>query len=291
MKIKESELIINPDGSVYHLRLRPEHLRKDIITVGDPARIDVIAEYFDTIIFEQTNREFRTIIGRIGTKEIMVVGTGIGTDNMDIVINELDILANIDIAERSIKKEFLKLNFYRLGTSGALIDEIEIDSILISSYGLGMDGLMRFYKYDKSNEVSALESSFSEFASLAHITTDAYASAAGNTIIQRFEATNWPKGITLTNPGFYGPQGRKIRYSLANDGYLDSLRSFQFLGLSITNLEMETAGLYGLCNMLGHEGISLNAIIANRSKGIFSADAGKTVRRLIKESLGIIIQK
>lgn len=288
MSIKESELILNPDGSVYHLKLRPEHLRNHIITVGDPARVDLIAEHFDSVIFQQANREFSTLIGKVGNKEIMVIGTGIGTDNIDIVVNELDVLANVDLNTRTIKEELQQLYFYRIGTSGALIEEVDIDSIVISTYSIGMDGLMKFYKYDKTEKTQALEKDFLNFANEYNITTDAYASEAGASILKIFEHKNWTKGITLTNPGFYGPQGRKIRYLLENNSYLESLRHFQFQNLRITNLEMETAGLYGLCNMLGHEAISLNAIIANRSKGIFSENAANTVQNLIRDSLEII---
>lgn len=288
MSIKASELILNPDGSVYHLKLRPEHLRNHIITVGDPARVDMISKYLDEILFEQINREFRTLIGRIGELELMVVGTGIGTDNLDIVINELDILANVDLSSRTIKSDFIKLNFYRIGTSGALIDEVAVDSFVISHYALGMDSLMKFYKYEKLSEILALESSVEKFLTDMNITAIPYASAAGKHIFEKFENMNWTTGITLTNPGFYGPQGRKIRYGLQYEDYLDRLRDFKFLNYRICNLEMETAGLYGLCNMLGHEAISLNAIIANRSQGTFSKEPQSTVNKLIRASLGVI---
>lgn len=288
MAIKASELILNPDGSVYHLKLRPEHLRKNIITVGDPARVDMISKYFDEILFEQKNREFRTLIGRIGKLELLVVGTGIGTDNLDIVINELDILANVNLSSRTVKSEFIKLNFYRIGTSGALIDEVVVDSFVISRYALGMDSLMKFYQYEKPSEILALENSIEKFLTDKNIKAIPYASVASEVIFEKFENMNWTAGITLTSPGFYGPQGRKIRYRLQYEDYLDRLRDFKFLNYRICNLEMETAGLYCLCNMLGHEAISLNAIIANRSQGVFSKDPQTTVNKLIQASLEVI---
>lgn len=285
MSIKASELILNPDGSVYHLKLRPEHLRNSVITVGDPARVDMISKYFDEILFEQKNREFRTLIGRIGKLEFLIVGTGIGTDNLDIVINELDILANVDLSSRTVKHDFNKLNFYRIGTSGALIDEVEVDSFVISRYALGMDNLMKFYKYEKLSEILVLESSIEKFLTDVNIKEIPYASVVGKDLFEKFENMNWTTGITLTSPGFYGPQGRKIRYALQYEDYLDRLRDFKFLNYRICNLEMETSGLYCLCNMLGHEAISLNAIIANRSQGTFSKNPQTTVNKLIQASL------
>ena len=280
MKIPESELIINADGSIYHLNLLPEDIAETIITVGDPERVDDVSKYFDAIELKKTKREFVIHTGYLGKKRITVLSTGMGTDNIDIVFNELDALVNVDFKTREVKPELTSLNLIRIGTSGAVQPDIDIDSFLVSEIAIGLDGLMGFYnsqtttseqKYLKA--IYPLVSPLGVFPSFTH---------ASEKLLNEL-AHDIRKGVTLTNAGFYGPQGRQIRLEPKKKHYIDELVDLVLPdNRRITNLEMETSGIYGLSTLLGHHAISFNAILANRAKQEFTKDAHKTVDNLIK---------
>ena len=276
--IRESELIINGDGSVYHLNAKPGQLSPVIITVGDPDRVNMFEKHFDSIIHRVENREFRIITGKYKNRDISVLATGIGTDNIDIAMNEIDALFNIDFATRKIREDKQKLHFIRIGTSGAIRPEIELDSIIISKYAVGFDGLLHFYNSFELRDVE-LENMVNEHLDLK----SSYAVRASDKLLEHFKTLGMP-GITITSPGFYGPQSRSIRLEYKYD-IISSLKSISYDSCNCTNLEMETAGIYGLSNMLGHEAISLNAILANRANGVFSKQAEDTIHHLIDVAL------
>lgn len=288
-----SELILNPDGSVYHLHLLPEHLSDTIITVGDPDRVALVSKYFDRVEFKISKREFVTHTGYIGNKRLTVISTGIGTDNIDIVLNELDALVNIDLINRTIHKDLKSLNIIRLGTSGSLRNEIDVDSVLISDMAFGMDALMNFYRKNYSERELNLRNKSDEFFKKNSIESKfyPYVTEASDFLVKAFENLTTNKGITITAAGFYGPQSRKLRAETDIPDLYNLFDGFDFEGLKVTNLEMETAGIYALSSILGHKAISLNAILANRKKGSFSADPEKIVNRLILQSLDIISDK
>jgi uridine phosphorylase len=276
--MKSSELILNPDGSIYHLHLQPEQLAQTVILVGDPDRVPIVSQRFDAIDHRVSKREFVTHTGRVGAKRISVVSTGIGTDNIDIVLNELDALANINLTERTIKQRRTRLQLIRIGTSGSIQPEIGVDSFLASTHGLGMDGLIHFYKKQKSHPfLKALKAHMRghwDFPILP------YLAPCSEQLLGTFGA-GMVHGVTATNSGFYAPQGRSLRIAARQPAYVDLLASFAHEGQRITNLEMETAGIYGLAHLMGHHAISLNAILANRATGTFSADPNKVVEKLI----------
>ena len=284
-----SELIITPEGCIYHLNLKPEELAPIVITVGDPARVPMVSRYFDQIEVKKQKREFLTHTGHLGKQRISVLSTGIGTDNIDIVLNELDALANISFAERRLKKETRALIIIRLGTSGALQEDLPPDSIVASSHGLGLDSLAAFYPDSKAIRERALEDAF-----LEEFEEDAppyfYASAADESLLTRL-AENLPKGITLTSPGFYGPQGRSLRLNSAlTEVFFEKVCDFQFGESRITNFEMETSAIYTLARMLGHRPLSLNVILANRLTGAFTRNYEQAIDRLIRHALERIEQ-
>lgn len=288
MPIKASELILNPDGSVYHLNLRPEHLANTIITVGDPDRVVSVTKHFDTIEFTAHNREFHTQTGTYRGKRITVISTGIGTDNIDIVFNELDALVNIDLEKREIKPELTSLDIVRIGTSGSIQKYIPIDSIVISKYAVGFDSLLHFYdsehvQYLEISEALKVQTNWFDKKS------DPYVVKCSDYLLQKLASNKTITGFTATNVGFYGPQGRILRLPIQDNQLNDKLASFNFDGKSITNLEMETAGIYGISNLLGHNALSMNAIIANRATGEFSDDPKKIVNELIKYTLDSIV--
>lgn len=272
-KIQESELIINPDGSIYHLHLRPEEIADLIITVGDQDRVANVSKHFDRIEHKKQHREFVTHTGFIGNKRLSVISTGIGTDNIDIVLNELDALFNVDFETREIKAKKKQLKILRIGTSGSLQASIPVDSFLASAAALGFDSLMHFYKIKAENKLD-LD---------LDLPLLPYYFKADNSLLELFP--NMQKGITATCPGFYAPQSREIRLSPSKRDFLEQLKTVQIDGLSISNFEMETAGIYGLGNLLGHKTLSLNAILANRANGSFSKNPGKTVEQLIQLAL------
>lgn len=287
--IQSSELILNPDGSVYHLNLKPENIAHDIIFVGDQNRVEKITCFFDSIEFSTQKREFKTQTGIFKGKRITVMSTGIGPDNIDIVMNELDALVNIDLETRQPKEKLTSLNIIRIGTSGSLHADIPVDSFVMSVFGLGMDNMLRSYLIDEiCNE--NIEDAF-----IKHTNWDAkkgkpYVISGSEKLEKLIESDKIFKGITATSGGFYGPQGRVLRLNIQDENLNSKMDNFKFKGSRITNLEMETAAIYGLGKLLGHECLSLNAIIANRATGNFSEDPYKAVDALIAYALGKLAQ-
>jgi uridine phosphorylase len=285
--IPESELIINKRGAIYHLDLRPEELAHTIITVGDPDRVNRVSRHFDAIEHRSQHREFVSHTGRIGQKRLTVVSTGIGTDNIDIVLNELDALANIDFPSRSIKKDLTHLTIIRVGTSGALQKDIPVDSFVTSTHGLGIDNLLNFYRHEPNEAENELLQSFSAQTQLHQRLAHPYISSASPSLLRHFTA-GFHQGITVTCPGFYGPQGRVLRLGLSQPELIDRLTGFTYGPHRITNFEMETAGIYGLGKLLGHSCLSLSAMVVNRIQKTFSTDGDTLVENLIKTTLDIV---
>jgi len=282
--IQASELILNPDGSVYHLNLKPEHIAHDIIFVGDQNRVEKISSLFDTIEFSFQKREFKTHTGTLNGKRISVISTGIGPDNIDIVMNELDALVNIDLKTRLPKSTLTSLNIIRIGTSGSLQADIPVDSFVMSTYGLGIDNMLRSYLIDEISN-SNMEDLFIKHTNWDLRKGRPYVVSCSEKLKQLIESDKIQKGITATAGGFYGPQGRVLRLGIQDDNLNSKMNNFEFEGNRITNLEMETAAIYGLSNLLGHNALSLNAIIANRATKTFSEDPYKAVDELIKYTL------
>ncbi len=288
MPIKESELILNPDGSVYHLNLKPEHIASTIIFVGDQDRVAKISKHLDTIEFETQKREFKTHTGTYKGKRLTVMSTGIGPDNIDIVMNELDALVNIDLETREVKKDLKSLNIIRVGTSGSLQGDVPVDSFVLSTHGLDLNGMLHFYQIDPICNPEI------EDAFISH--TNWHKDKARPVIIGNSEklenlldGSKVYKGVTATAGGFYGPQGRVLRLPLFDDEMNAKMDSFNYNGIKITNFEMETSVIYGLAKLLGHHACSLNAIIANRPNGTFSKDSKKAVEELIKYTLNKLV--
>lgn len=280
-----SELIINPDGSIYHLNLRPEQIAKNVITVGDPDRVSQVSKYFDRIDFKIQKREFVTHTGELNGKQISVISTGIGTDNIDIVLNELDALVNIDFETRMEKKEHTSLNIIRIGTSGSMQKDIPVNTLLVSEFGIGIDGLLHFYDYKNNADEHMTFLHFMEkMGSEINFPIRPYIAAAGSDLLKNL-APDFLKGITLTCPGFYAPQGRILRGNISVNNLIESLGKFNYKDLRCTNFEMETAGIYGLANLFGHQAISFNAILANRITNEFSDTPKEIVVNLIETVL------
>ncbi len=286
-RIAESELIINNRGAVYHLDLRPEELADTVILVGDPDRVKKVSKHFDRIEHQLQHREFISHTGYIGNKRLSCTSTGIGPDNIDIAINELDALVNIDFATRTVKENLNKLNIIRFGTSGSLQADIPVDSFVASTHGLGLDNLLNFYAYEKTAEETGMANAFITQTQLDTTITNPYAFAGSKILLNKF-GNNFHKGITVTCPGFYGPQGRILRLGLSSPGLIDKLTHFNFNNNRITNFEMETSAIFGLGRLLGHECMSVNAIVANRVVQQFSNDSNATVEQLIKEALEVL---
>ena len=289
-RIEESELIINPRGAIYHLDLRPEELAHNVITVGDPDRVREVSKHFDHIEVKQQHREFITHTGTIGGKRISVLSSGIGPDNIDIVLNELDALVNIDFETRTVKQELTQLNIIRLGTSGSLQASVPVDSMVAGTHGLGVDNLLNFYKHENNEEERQLIHSFVTQTGLNRSVGDPYITGASPSLLKHFVEGSH-HGITVTCPGFYGPQGRVLRLGISNPGFIDSLSHFSFGPHKIVNFEMETSAIYGLGSVLGHHCLSLNAIIANRIDKTFSKDPAALIEQLIQRSLQIMADK
>jgi len=285
--IAESELIINDRGAVYHINCRPEEIADTIITVGDPDRVREVSKYFDTIEYQNQHREFIVHTGFIGHKRLSCVSTGIGPDNIDIVLNELDALANIDFETRLIKENLTALKIIRLGTSGSLQKEIPVDSFVASTFGLGLDNLLHYYQIDHNEAEIQLLNAFNIHTHLETGNIKPYIQMAGINLLKHF-TQHYHQGITVTSPGFYGPQGRVLRLKLAYPLLIDQLTSFRYGNHQIANFEMETSAIYGLGKLLGHHCLSLNAIVANRITKEFSKDSNCTVDNLIKQSLQVI---
>lgn len=285
-RIAESELIINDRGAVYHLNLRPEEIAGTVITVGDPDRVKEISKYFDSIEVKSQHREFVTNTGRIGNKRLTVLSSGIGPDNIDIVMNELDALANIDFETRQIKPKLTSLNIIRVGTSGSLQGDIPVDSFVASTHGLGIDNLLNFYRHEQNEEEKQLLHSFVTHTQIHGQMSYPYISSAALSLLKHF-VKDFHQGITVTCPGFYGPQGRILRLGIRNPDLINRLTDFRFGQHRITNFEMETSAIYGLGKLLGHNCLAVNAIVANRIKKEFSKDGKAAVENLIKKFLDI----
>ena len=288
-KIKDSELILNPDGSVYHLNLKPENIANDIIFVGDQDRVESITKYFDSVEFSTQKREFKTQTGIYRGKRLTVISTGIGPDNIDIVLNELDALVNIDFTTKTVKPNLTSLNIVRVGTSGSLQADIPVDSLLMSAFAIGTDNMLRSYNLQNVQNQS-IEKAFVNHTHWDLSKGLPYVVSADNDLVKKFKADAVFEGITITSGGFYGAQGRVLRLKLNDELLNDKIDSFEFDGLKATNLEMETAAIYGLSKLLGHKSLSLNAIVANRKNGTFSADPYKTIDELIQFTLNKIIE-
>lgn len=282
--IAPSELIINNRGAIYHVNCRPEEIAHTIITVGDPDRVKEVSKHFDKIEFKNNHREFITHTGFIGKKRISVTSTGIGPDNIDIVLNELDALVNIDLKTRTIKEKLTSLNIIRVGTSGSLQKEIPVDSFVASTHGLGLDNLLNFYQHSSNEEDKQLLHSFNTHTQMHHGISSPYINGASSKLLKEF-VNDFQHGITVTCPGFYGPQGRVLRMGLAQPNLVDNLTTFSFGQHRITNFEMETSAIYGMGKILGHHCLSLNAIVANRITKKFSKDGNAAVENLIMITL------
>jgi uridine phosphorylase len=280
-RIAESELIINTRGAVYHLDLRPEEIADTIITVGDPDRVAEVSKYFDEIEVRQKHREFVSHTGRVGKKRLTVLSSGIGPDNIDIVINELDALANIDFDTRQSNEKLRSLNIIRLGTSGSLQADIPVDSLVASTHGLGVDNLLHFYRMEQNEEEKQLLQSFITHTQITAPMSMPYIHSAAPSLLKHF-VNGFHQGITVTCPGFYGPQGRVLRLGVRNPNLINRLTDFRFGPHRISNFEMETSAIYGLGSLLGHRCLALNAIVANRVLQNFSKDGKAAVETLIK---------
>ncbi len=280
-KIKESELVLNPDASVYHLKLKPEHIADTIIIVGDPARALVISEHFDKLEYKIQNREFVTYTGIFNNKRITSLATGIGTDNIDIVMNELDAVVNIDLEKRELKEKHTSLNIIRLGTSGSIQPDIPVDSFVMSYYGLGFDGLLNFYHDDKNIFETELTQAFIKHSNYSNKLSRPYIVKCSEKLKNKI-GKNLTQGITATASGFYGPQGRVLRIPLEYPELNKKIETFKHKNLRITNIEMETSALYGLGTLLGHETLTVCDIIANRINKTFSKDYHKSVEKMIQ---------
>lgn len=289
MSIKDSELILNPDGSVYHLNIKPEHLAPIVITVGDPDRVDQITKHFDSVEFQTQKREFHTQTGHYKGQRMTVLSTGIGTDNIDIVFNELDALVNIDLDKREIKSKHTSLKIVRIGTSGSIQKDIPVDSFLISKYAVGFDSLLHFYN-SADVQFSEISEALIKHTNWSPEKSKPYVVKCDSELLQAMTSGRTFEGFTATNVGFYGPQGRVLRLSLQDPELNDKLASFEFKGQSITNMEMETSGIYGLASLLGHQALSMNAIIVNRALGEFCKDPGQLVEDLIVYTLDRLIK-
>lgn len=283
--IKSSELILNPDGSVYHLNLKPEHIAQDIIFVGDQNRVEKITQFFDSIEFSTQKREFKTQTGIYKGKRITVMSTGIGPDNIDITMNELDALVNIDLETRKPKKNLTSLNIVRIGTSGSLQEDIPVNSFVMGQFGLGLDNMLRSYLIDDICE-KEMEKAFIKHTNWDLKKGTPYIIGCSETLKQKFDSDKMHKGITGTAGGFYGPQGRVLRLGIQDPELNSKMDNFKYEETRMANLEMETSAIYGLGKLLGHNCLSLNAIIANRANGTFSDDPYKAVDALIQYTLG-----
>lgn len=279
-RIAESELIINSRGAVYHLDIRPEELADTVITVGDPDRVAEVSKHFDRIEFKNRHREFISHTGYVGNKRLTVLSSGIGPDNIDIVINELDALVNIDFETRLIKPELRSINIIRLGTSGSLQADIPVDAFVASTHGLGVDNLLHFYRSEHTEEEKQLIQSFITHTQITAPMSQPYINGAAPSLLKHF-VEGFHQGITVTCPGFYGPQGRVLRLGIRNPELINRLTDFRFGPHRITNFEMETSAIYGLGSLLGHHCLALNAIVANRVVQEFSKDGKAAVEKLI----------
>ncbi|MFZ4860816.1 nucleoside phosphorylase [Sphingobacterium sp. Mn56C] len=283
--IADSELILNADGSIYHLNLLPGDIGDTIIFVGDPDRVAMVSQYFDVIELKKGKREFITHTGRLRNKRISVISTGIGTDNIDIVLNEVDALVNVDFETKTLKEELKSLAIIRIGTSGSIRGNLSIGTVLASDYAIGFDALMQYYVKPYSPMESRLKAAIElQFSSLSF---KPYVGRASEKLLAQF-ASDLPKGITMTAPGFYGPQGRCVRSHNVYPDLIQRAQNFIVEERQITNLEMETAGIYALSNMFGHHAISINVILASRVMDEFCANPTEVIDQAIQKIMAKI---
>jgi|SRR5690625_114222 len=285
-----SELILNPDGSIYHCNIVPEQLADLIILVGDPDRVEKVSQYFDEIEFKTRKREIVTHTGSYKGKRMTVISTGMGTDNIDIVLSELDALANLDLQTGKPLAAHRPLQFVRLGTSGALHADIAVDSLVLSSHGLGFDGLLHFYENSEQFREKELEEAFMQFSNWDPNKAKPYVVKGSGELLEKLTSEKTSIGITATASGFYGPQGRFLRLAPNPEDIQGLLAEFSFQSYRISNFEMETSGIYGLAKMLGHQALSLNCIVANRAAGVFSQDPSVSIDNMIRYALDKLTQ-
>lgn len=288
MNLDASELILNRDGSIYHLGLLPEEIADTIITVGDPARVPKISLHFDSVEVKKQKREFCTHTGTYKGKKITVMSTGMGTDNIDIALTELDALVNIDLKEKKIKDKLTSLDIIRIGTTGSIRSEIPIGSYIISELALGFDGLMHYYKEDffLNKEIAR---AFVEQTGWSTKKAFPYVVEGGRDLIKKLGSHETINGFTGTNVGFYGPQGRILRAEVPDPEMNDKIAAFAYKGYAVTNLEMETSGIYGISKLLGHNAASMNLVLANRATGEFLENASEMMEKLILYTLNKIV--
>ncbi|MDD4108164.1 MAG: nucleoside phosphorylase [Prolixibacteraceae bacterium] len=286
--IKESELILNKDGTIFHLHLKPENIGDNVILVGDPGRVDTIAEFFETVEFSTQNREFKSTAGYYNGRKITVISTGIGTDNIDIVLNELDALVNIDLERREIRMKKRSLKIIRIGTSGGMQEDLPLNSYVITEKSVGFDGLLNYYAQRDSYCDLRFEEEFKKFTGWKSSLPDPYIVDASPYLISKFNQPGFRKGVTVSTPGFYGPQGRELRLKPDNADLNQKITQFRFEKYKITNFEMESSAIYGLSRMLGHDALTICLIIANRITGEANENYRSEMRRLINKVLDII---
>jgi uridine phosphorylase len=280
-RIAASELILNQRGALYHLNLLPEEIAPIVFTVGDPARVAQVSAHFDSIEYRTGYREFITHTGYVGKQRVSVISSGIGTDNIDIVLNELDALVNIDLNTRTIKPELTTLKIIRIGTCGSLQNDIPVDGFIASTHGLGIDNLLNFYRHEHTEEENQIIQAFITQTQIHHHITHPYVTSGSSALLKHF-VNGFHHGITVSCPGFYGPQGRILRTGLAQPDLVSRFSGFNIGNHRICNFEMETSGIYGLGKLLGHQCLSLNVVVANRVLGEFTKDHVKAVERLIE---------
>ena len=287
MEIDKTNIILNSDGSIYHLGLFPNEINDIIFTVGDPDRVKFVSRHFNSINLKKQKREFLIHNGLYKGVPVSVLSTGIGTGNIDIVINELDIISNIDLKTGKLNNKKKQLNIIRLGTSASIQPEINIGSILLSEFAIGFDNLLNFYSYENEFEES-LSIKLMKHLNIDDDNIKPYAFKCDDYLFNNFSKTFSNSGITLTNSGFYGPQSRNIRIPLRFENLNNKLNSFEYSEKKITNLDMETSGIYGLCKLLGHKSLSINAILANRATGDFVKDPDKTIDYMIEQTFNLV---
>jgi uridine phosphorylase len=288
-RIEESELIINKDGSVFHLHLKPGEIADTIILVGDPGRVKTVASFFDEVDLERKNREFVSVTGWFKGKRVSVVATGIGTDNIDIVVNELDALVNVDFNTRQVKETLTTLNLVRIGTSGSLQKDLPVDSCLLSEKAIGFDGLLNFYANRNQVVDREFENKFKKELDWNPLLTSPYVVEASSELLQKLSGNDFYTGVTISAPGFYGPQGRVIRLGLADADINEKISTFKYGDDRITNYEMECSAIYGLSKLLGHKAATVCAIIANRKAGEYSKDYKPVIKNLIEKVLNSLL--
>jgi len=287
--IHPSELVLNPDGSIYHLKLQPEQIGRKIIVAGDPGRIKSISAHFDRIDHIVENREFVTHTGIYKNQKVSAIATGIGTDNIDIVLNELDALVNIDLEKREIKKEHTELEIVRIGTCGSIQEDVPADEVVVSTHAFGLDGLLNFYAFKMNAEEQKVYSEIIQQTNWNKHMNVPYLVSGSSNLIQRI-GKNYHHGITVTAPGFYAPQGRALRLKPRVSDVNEKLRAFKYKDFRIVNYEMETSALYGLSSLLGHQACTVCAVVANRYANSFSKDYKPVINQLIKEVLDNLVE-